>query len=187
MFQCQLCECYIPDVEFITHPETCPGINPTGMFWGMDTTATSSATSSESSRFVEQQSTTPLSSSEGIATEDEEDDDDEPFLNVSGMGEDDFSRFAKTWRSRHTIIEENEEGGSAIDGIFTETGAFHVPPYEEYASSSEGIASTDDDEEEFTEGEEEEEFFEGEVSELERVLQEGLRDVTAEIEQLVFA
>ena len=131
--------------------------------------------------------------------------DDEPFLDGNGIndGDDDFSRFAKTWRSRHTIIEEGgEEGGEGEDqednvqgekseGFFTETGAFHIPPYEEYASSSsEGIASDG----EFTDGSDEctdddDEPLVGEAaqSELEKVLQEGLRDVTKEIEQLVFA
>ena len=39
--------------------------------------------------------------------------------------EDDFSRFAKTWRSRHTIEEVEEEHPS---GFFTESGAFVDSP-----------------------------------------------------------
>ena len=144
-------------------------------------------------------STTPdadIDLAKGRTTDDEE--DDEPFLDCNGMndGDDDFSRFAKTWRSRHTIIEDDEYEKERSEGFFSETGAFHIPPYEEYVSSSEGIATDDDDfldkefsDEEFSDDEysdDDEEPLVSEQSKLEKVLQEGLTDISKEIEQLVF-
>jgi curved DNA-binding protein CbpA len=213
VFQCQLCECSIPDSEFVSHPKICPGINPTGMFWGKETTApkmtkpptnfpipkSSTTTLPTVGSAAATTSTTPdadIDLAKGRTTDDEE--DDEPFLDCNGMndGDDDFSRFAKTWRSRHTIIEDDEYEKERSEGFFSETGAFHIPPYEEYVSSSEGIATDDDDfldkefsDEEFSDDEysdDDEEPLVSEQSKLEKVLQEGLTDISKEIEQLVF-
>jgi len=201
LFQCQLCNNFVPVCDMDVHPLKCLGIHPTGMFWGKDTnTKTSGSIPVVDATFTAAvfESNAPASvmtpnedetlSSEGIATEDEDDDDDdEPFLVDGGsQREDDFSKFAKTWRFRHTIIEDDDISKPSFDGFFTEAGLF-VPGVdgtsEEEESSSEGIATSDED---FSDDDDEPLLAE-EESELERVLRDGLRDVTKEVEQLVFA
>ena len=185
-YRCQLCDSFVPVDKMVTHPSNCQGINPTGMFWGKDIAApnTTPAISSTPIPNIAEEENDDALSSEGIATDDDE--DDEPFLDGGGLNEaeDDFSRFAKTWRSRHTIEEVEEEHPS---GFFTESGAFVDSPaavpihreskfYENEDESSEGIASSEDsDEELFSDDDDDDEPLVADESELERVLRDGIR------------
>ncbi len=137
-FTCQLCNMRVSNADIVTHPQTCPGLNPTGMFWGGAAAAASSGAANDvEGRLYYDDSTIDTSTFRDLEEADDDWDDEDDDWNDNGEDEEplvgggdggmNFSEFSARWEEGERPDWRRAEG-SAPSGFFSASGVFMNSP-----------------------------------------------------------